>query len=209
MDPQPSQYPSPIIDKNSNEPGFWAHLAQSNPWLRGTRSATRKGTRHNLLRELPLCREPALRVQTNSADFYFTLGRKNANIEALLAQSVGVEMPPSAACQSCKEGYGKFVSCVFVPSIKDKMPSCANCHWGAQAHRCTFNADPPIIPVQFDARLLELDEALQKEIKLRDQAEEAVTKAITALSIHNQNIQTMLSEKVVLLAQQAAREGEP
>ncbi|KAJ5101347.1 hypothetical protein NUU61_003569 [Penicillium alfredii] len=88
MSTENTGYPDPLTGQDGNEPGFWAQAAVDNPWRRGTRSSTQQGTRHNLLRAMLLRREPALRVSTDGTDFHSTLGRKNANIEALLAQSV-------------------------------------------------------------------------------------------------------------------------
>lgn len=131
--------PDPSVGETEAENGFWARRARRCPWKKGRNLAKKPGTLLYQLKQLPILREPTLRetMEISGERFDNVVGSMRSNIEALLAQAVGIKAAPGRECASCQEGNGYFVSCVTVPSLFNKMPCCANCHWRKKG-RCVF-----------------------------------------------------------------------
>ena len=72
-------HPTPLYGEDGDEPGYWANLPYKRPWRRGRWTFEQSGTNLNLLNQLPLIREPALRISWDTAPasgqaFYDQLG---------------------------------------------------------------------------------------------------------------------------------------
>ncbi|KAJ5844964.1 hypothetical protein N7534_008633 [Penicillium rubens] len=96
MESPAEAYPVPVVGEDEDQPGFWAHSALNNPWPRGRRVRERPGTLLHTLQTAPLRREPGLRTLKNGEDFYYTIGTKTANIEALLPPIAHTAIPQTA-----------------------------------------------------------------------------------------------------------------
>lgn len=114
---------SPVVGADEARPGYWAHFALQSPWDRGRRVRERPGTLLHALKSRPLCREPGLRTIKEADEFYYTIGTKTANIEALLAQSTGQKVRDDQICHACQRSEGPFLR-----DLLNLMPRCANCH---------------------------------------------------------------------------------
>lgn len=195
MEPPSTTYPAPVVGEDENQPGFWAHSALSNPWPRGRRVRERPHTLLHTLQTAPLRREPGLRTLRNGEDFYYTVGTKTANIEALLVQSIGERIDIKGACDSCQRDQGPFTSCVIVPNLRHLLTACANCHWGSKGQRCSFITQLPMAYTTIDKpeTLEELEETLAKEILARDSV-------MAVLRSHNRRIEELRATKATMLA---------
>lgn len=108
----------------------------------GYNQRLKPGTILNILCKLAPQREPTLqlpsknkkRSQPNGRKFFSQCNNRKENIEALIAQAVGVLCELDSACSSCQALDGKFSACVQAPGIA----ACANCHWERQDTRCSF-----------------------------------------------------------------------
>lgn len=136
--PQDSPLEAPLVGDNGLRAGFWARRAKQCPWQKAVGPGKRPWEKLYALLALPVQREPALRRERNPSDFDNHVAQKKANIEALLAQTVGTSVPIDAHCDHYQRENGQFTSCVVVPSLAKTMPECANCHWGGVGHRCKF-----------------------------------------------------------------------
>ncbi|KAJ5917249.1 hypothetical protein N7466_010803 [Penicillium verhagenii] len=145
--PTPALDPPPVIG-NDTQPGYWAWVSVNGDWFtRGIRPIGRRpGSKIHTLRQLPLRREPGLRIEgrpLTGPQFFTKVNKRLENVESLVAQSVGIEVLPGQECDSCKRKMGPFTSCVIVPSLGTMFPSCANCHWSSKGRRCSFIAASP------------------------------------------------------------------
>jgi hypothetical protein len=77
---------------------------------------------------LPRLREPETRPGRETHLY------RDANIEAVLAQSTGQINDPE--CAHCAQGSGVWASCVSVPG--SSLGSCANCHYNNEGNRCSL-----------------------------------------------------------------------
>ncbi|KAJ5796226.1 uncharacterized protein N7518_004766 [Penicillium psychrosexuale] len=194
-------FPAPVVGEDEDQPGFWAYSALNNPWPRGRRVRERPGTLLHTLRTAPLRREPGLRTLKNGEDFYYTVGTKTANIEALLVQSVGERIDIGEACDFCQRSQGPFTSCVIAADLRHLRPTCANCHWGSKGKQCSFIAQPPIAHTsiqqtatpEIPKTLKELDETLAKEILARDSV-------MAVLHDYDRRIEELLATKATMQA---------
>lgn len=139
--------PDPSVGEDEADNGFWARRARQCPWKKGRNLAKKPGTLLYLLKQLPTLREPTLRetMERSGERFDNVVGAMRSNIEALLAQAVGIKTAPGRECLSCQQGNGYFVSCVTVPSLFNKMPCCANCHWRKKGG-CVFPSEGQTTP---------------------------------------------------------------
>jgi hypothetical protein len=133
-----SRLEPPLVGQDSSEAGFWATRAKDCPWQKAYRPKNKPSEKIHALITLATQREPALRRYRNPAEFDDHVCLKKPNIEALLAQTIGISVPTDAHCEHCQRELGQFVSCVIVPSLADDMPECANCHRGGVGYRCSF-----------------------------------------------------------------------
>ncbi|KAF3019922.1 hypothetical protein E8E15_003952 [Penicillium rubens] len=207
MESPAEAYPVPVVGEDEDQPGFWAHSALNNPWPRGRRVRERPGTLLHTLQTAPLRREPGLRTLKNGEDFYYTIGTKTANIEALLVQSVGERIDIREACDFCQLSQGPFTSCVIAAGLRHLLLTCANCHWGSKGKQCSFITQPPIahtaIPQtatpempdmsEMPKTLKELDETLAKEILARDSV-------MALLHDHDRRIEELVATKAIMQA---------
>ncbi|KAJ5699695.1 hypothetical protein N7536_002708 [Penicillium majusculum] len=201
MEPPSTTYPAPVVGEDEDQPGFWAYSALSNPWPRGRRVRERPHTLLHALQTAPLRHEPGLRTLRNGEDFYYTVGTKTANIEALLVQSVGEKIDIEEACDFCQQFQGPFTSCVISADLRHLLPTCANCHWGLKGKQCSFIIQPPAphTAIQQTEKpgtsmtLQELDETLAKEILARDSV-------MAVLRSHNRRIEELRATKATMQA---------
>ena len=200
-------YPAPVVGEDEDQPGWWAYSALNNPWPRGRRVRERPGTLLHVLRTAPLRREPGLRTLKNGDEFYYTVGTKTANIEALLVQAVGEKIAIEEACDFCQQSQGPFTSCIIAADLRHLLPTCANCHWGLKGKQCSFITQPPAAhtdtaihqtdkpetPEIFKTpeTLEELDEMLGKETLARDSV-------MAELRDHDRRIEELLAIKATM-----------
>ncbi|CAI7647860.1 unnamed protein product [Penicillium palitans] len=189
MEPPSTTYPAPVVGEDEDQPGFWAHSALNNPWPRGRRVRERPQTLLHALQTAPLRREPGLRTLRNGEDFYYTVGTKTANIEALLVQSVGEKIDIEEACDLCQRFRGPFTSCVIAADLRHLLPTCANCHWGLKGKPSIHQTEKP----ETSMTLQELDETLAKEILARDSV-------VEVLRGHNRRIEELRATKATMQA---------
>lgn len=198
MEASQNSHPPPVVGEDEDRPGYWAQSARQNPWTRGRRVRQQQGTLLYALQSHTLCSEPAIRMPRNGDDFYYTIGTKTVNIEALLVQSTGKKIPVDEECESCQRSQGPFTSCVVAADLRHLMPTCANCHWGMgkscsfitrppTTHAATSQPGPPVPPTT----LAEIEEALKQEILARDSVR-------AVLRGHDQRIQELQAMKDAL-----------
>ncbi|KAJ5770925.1 uncharacterized protein N7511_002976 [Penicillium nucicola] len=174
MEPSSNAHPTPVVGEDQSQPGHWAQSALHNPWTRGRRVREQPDTLLHELQSRLLCREPGIRIPRQGDEFYYTVGTKTTNIEALLVQSTGYKMPVEEECDACQRSQGPFTSCVIATGLQHLL-SCANCHWGKRKH-CSFVTRPPITvaamsqpgPPISPTTFAEIEAALEKEIHTRD-----------------------------------------
>lgn len=136
-DPTFGAYGTPDIP-----PGWWAAAAQRCEFSRGRNHLRKTGTLLNVLCKLAAVREPTLQTRAKNNKKSHPCGLKfseqcntrKQNLEALVAQAVGVACDLDNACVNCQALDGKLSRCVRAPD----MESCANCHWERQGARCSF-----------------------------------------------------------------------
>ncbi|KAJ5521418.1 hypothetical protein N7527_005533 [Penicillium freii] len=142
-----------------------------------------------------------MRTLRNGEDFYYTVGTKSANIEALLVQSVGERFDIEEACNFWQQFQGPFASCVIAADLRHLLPTYANCHWGLKGKQCSFITHPPAPDTaiqktekpEASMTLQELDETLAKEILARDSV-------MAVLRSHNRRIEELRATKATMQA---------
>ncbi|KAJ5771756.1 hypothetical protein N7520_002285 [Penicillium odoratum] len=161
---QSSSFPPLLHTRDGNHPGWWATAASRGSWKAGSRLIYQSDSLLSQLHQLPPVREPATLFPRDAAKFFNAVGKSPRNVEALVAQAVGVRMDADHQCQCCKHGYGVFASCVIVPSLSGLIHGCANCHWarGNNKSFCNFRLEkvPPTAPIEENISTTEpIDEA--------------------------------------------------
>jgi hypothetical protein len=95
----PPQIPfleTPLVGQNGPDAGFWATRAKECPWQKAFKLKKKPSENLHTLIALPTQREPALRKEEDPLEFNNHVSQKKSNIEALLAQAVGAEVPTNA-----------------------------------------------------------------------------------------------------------------
>ncbi|KAJ5633279.1 hypothetical protein N7490_009618 [Penicillium lividum] len=229
---QSSSFPVLLHTRDGNHPGWWATAASRGSWKAGSRLIYQPESLLYQLHQLPPIREPATLFPRDAAKFFCVVGKSPRNVEALVAQAVGVRMNADHQCQCCKHGYGVFASCVIVPSLSDLIHGCANCHWarGNNKSLCNFRLDnvSPTAPIVEEISTTEtIDESplpapstgIQVKGMALEKLRNAMEKELTAMKStrhefsaamdhHNRRLQGIMNVQKKLLNAGVATEEE-